>query len=148
MLFKRYKHIEGDKESLYSNDVDCIFQRNKGDIIVVSNGEIQLFNLQSGAFTNLFHSEYLMSVVGDKYDNVWFGSRMGRGLFKLDSEQRIKKFKYFSNESEFPQDISSMFESKTGSVWIGSSGGGLFLFNPVSEKGTFIRFLIFPPLME
>jgi signal transduction histidine kinase/ligand-binding sensor domain-containing protein/DNA-binding response OmpR family regulator len=132
-LFVRYQHIEGKKESLYSNDIDCIAQKTKNEIIIASSGIIEKFDPKTEIFNILFHLNQVSQIVVDNNNNIWFGTRLGLGLFKYDSHSNLKKFYYSSDERNFPQDISSMFKSFNGSIWIGTSGGEFFLFDPVSE---------------
>ena len=132
-LFIRYQHIEGKKESIYSNDIDCIVQRNKSEIIVASSGIIQKFNPKTEIFNPLFSLDHVSQIVEDNNNNIWLGTRLGLGLFKYDNQNNLRKVYYPSDERKYPQDISSMLKSANGSIWIGTSAGTLFLFNPASE---------------
>jgi len=138
MLFTRYKHIEGDKESLYSNNVDCIFQGTRKEIFVVSDRGVELFNLNAESFKHLFYLPTVSQVVEDDNHNFWFGVSISEGLYKFDVHKNLKKYYYTWEQMKFPQDFSSMYKSNNGSIWIGTSYGAFFSFNPVSEIMTAI----------
>ena len=132
-LFTSYKHIEGKKGSLYSNNVDCIFGRSNGEIIVASSGIIEKLNPKIEIFNLLFPLNQASQIVEDNNNNIWLGTRLGMGLYKYDNQNNLRKICYPPDERKYPQDISSMVRGANGCIWIGTSAGTLFLFNPASE---------------
>jgi signal transduction histidine kinase/ligand-binding sensor domain-containing protein/DNA-binding response OmpR family regulator len=87
-----------------------------------SNGALYKFNrgsLQFDAFdTNLSDLQCLLP---DRADRLWAG--MLTQLVQIDRAQKKHRFYDFKNY------IRSIYEDKKGRFWIGTEGGGLFLFD-------------------
>jgi signal transduction histidine kinase/ligand-binding sensor domain-containing protein/DNA-binding response OmpR family regulator len=71
----------------------------------------------------------------DKKGFIWLGTR--DGLNKFDGYS----FKSYKNSSDDPNSISnneviSISEDENGLLWIGTRGGGLNIFDPLTEKFT------------
>ncbi len=100
------------------------------------NYRIEKLSLDNGVSLNL---TYRMLV--DHKGFLWFGTMFG--LVKYDGEN-YKAFRHDPNDSMSISfdDIISLFEDNKGNIWIGTWGGGLNKFDPVSEK--FTRYLHSP----
>lgn len=75
----------------------------------------------------------------DKRDNLWFGTN--QGLYKLD--KITQRFQIYSHDSRDMHSISHhhvwyIHESQDGTIWLGTSGGGLNALNP--HTGVFTHF--------
>ena len=83
------------------------------------------------------HSDVLgkISLMEDNSGNLWIGSY--GGLDKLDRAN--KQFVHYQHDPANPNSLSegrvrSIFEDKSGTIWIGTDGGGLNKFNPSTEQ--------------
>lgn len=90
------------------------------DILRYNNN--QQFSLPNNIIRDIFE---------DSKGNVWFAT--GNGLSKLTPEQqrsKTPKFETFKNNPEDDTTLShnyilTVFESKSGTIWVGTFGGGL-----------------------
>lgn len=86
-------------------------------------------------------SNFINSIVSDKDNNVWIGTRKGLELF----DARTKSFTHFVHD---PSDqtslsgnaVSSLTNDKDGSVWVGTYGNGLNRMVRSGGSYTFMRF--------
>lgn len=73
----------------------------------------------------------IRDIFEDSKGNKWFAT--GNGLSKLTPEQQKSKAPKFQNFKNNPEDkttlshnyILTVFESKSGTIWVGTFGGGL-----------------------
>lgn len=66
----------------------------------------------------------LLSITSDNADNLWIGTY--QGVIHADRVKGIDKVINFNYE------VRSLLFSKTGTLWIGTYGRGIFSYNPVS----------------
>ena len=87
----------------------------------------------------VFQAERSINVIKKINDIFWIGT--GRGLYKaiIDGEQLriLEKVELLTWDDHLVSDIGilSVFEDRSGSIWIGSGNEGIFRFNP--EKNGF-----------
>ena len=138
------------------SEVRCIFQEKKGTIWA-STKENQLIILDknlnrigclspSGQLVkNAVWNKSIYSILEDTKSNIWIGTR-GDGLYKLSPQK--KPFTYlathYKNEktnaySLSNDDIYSIYQDKTGQIWIGTLDG-LNLVDQQHEKTKFINY--------
>ena len=94
-------------------------------------GKVQQFDPSSGEshIIDLFQENdmassrgYVFSIVADGSENVWVATYDG-GLFRLDAEGSTR---YLAEEKIFSlpsNQISSIFEDRSGKIWIGTGNG-------------------------
>ncbi len=78
----------------------------------------------------------IRNILEDKNGNLWFAT--GKGLSMLPKEEKYlknPKFNIFINDTENKTSIShnyilELFESKNGTIWIGTFGGGINKYIP------------------
>ncbi len=79
---------------------------------------------------------YILSLLNDSNQNLWIGS-YGSGLFKLDMEAGT--LQNFSVEKHNPRnihynDILSIYEDYTGTLWFGTDGAGASYHDKFLDK--------------
>ena len=85
----------------------------------------------------------ISSILADRSNSVWIGTH-DQGLFRLDQAAGgPPRVTYFAASIDDPSSLSddritSIFEDRQGTLWIGTFGGGLNRFN--KGAGTFTRF--------
>ncbi len=147
---KHRKMVKTQGTNKFAN-VHCILQDRSGNIWFATSGE-GVYKYDGDFFTNYTEKDGLCSnsigsMIEDKYGNIWFGA-LKSGLCRFDG----KTFTHvsFSNDSggDFyrpgaeqkakPEPgVWSMFQDKSGKIWLGTITDGVFCFDGTS----FRRFL-------
>lgn len=81
--------------------------------------------------TNSVPSDIVRSILEDSQGNIWLAT--GNGLCMISAQERYKKrpkFVTYKNDPDNASSLShnyilSLYESKSGDLWIGTFGGGL-----------------------
>ncbi|MCR8556510.1 response regulator [Mucilaginibacter sp. BJC16-A38] len=136
-----------DRSGLGSSFVDAFAEYDKNSIFVATDGGgIQLFNRQSGLFTNLAIKSRLRSprsgltvwpLYMDHARALWAGTYHD-GLFRIDP--RSGNYEQFVAD-KVPgalnsNDITSIMEDEHAKIWIGTLGGGVSIYDPLSHRFT------------
>ncbi|MCK5538939.1 MAG: hypothetical protein KAI79_19095, partial [Bacteroidales bacterium] len=91
--------------------------------------------------TNSISNNRIRSIIVDKKNNVWIGTRNGLNIF----DPKTKTFRRFMFNPNIENGISSreifaLKQDNQGIIWIGTGGGGLNKYNP--ETNSFENFKI------
>ncbi len=111
-----------------------------------STSGLNKFNLLSERFRTLNfpknfpwkHPE-VSAIIEDRNSNLWIGTSTGE-IVKASGHLSSKStFKYFGSEEgpEYylrPVEIRALAEDKSGNIWAGSFGNGIYIINPESGK--------------
>ena len=136
-----YKYNQTNKNGISSNTVWAITEDNTNNSVIwigTKNG-LDKFDSKTGVFTHYQNNpENSKSICGneitallyDKTGNLWIGTA-GTGLSILAFENRLNP--EFDNYTYNPSDvfsisknqISALFEDKSGAIWVGTKGGGI-----------------------
>ncbi|MCD8165228.1 MAG: response regulator [Bacteroides sp.] len=141
--FTNYRHIPEDKNSLISNIVRKIIPYKEHLLLATHNG-VGLFHPQTGECTKLLddprlNNRQIIDMLLDRDQNLWFSCSMG--LVKYNPETQAREEYFVPNESGRATGsnlINVLFEDKKGNIWVGSSGDGIFLYEP--DTNTFKPF--------
>ena len=82
---------------------------------------------------NLLPYYGIYTILQDRKGFMWFG--MEEGLVRYDGYD----FTFFKNEPDEPPSVSEsnvrfLFEDSNGNIWVGTRGGGLNRFDPITER--------------
>jgi ligand-binding sensor domain-containing protein len=146
--FTRYKHYRHDPNSLSNININDLFFDSSGLLwIATMSGGLNKFNIKTEQFTrfqydpdnsNSISSDMVVSVLEDNIQGkkvLWIATF--NGLNKLDLE--TKKFTHYKHNPGDPKSLcdnrlNEIYRDKTGSIWIGTFGGGLSKFDPGRQK--------------
>jgi signal transduction histidine kinase/ligand-binding sensor domain-containing protein/DNA-binding response OmpR family regulator len=149
-----YKHDPFDSRTIASNTVWCIYEDSKKTLWIGTSYGLNKMVRLAGSFGDEKNSDDTHSLIQfvqasknlrigcvfeDKYDNLWIGT--GRGLYIFD--RSTESFTPYSNnpdniESLDNKDISCIYQSKSGLMWVGTSGDGLYQFD--TKTKIFVQF--------
>jgi ligand-binding sensor domain-containing protein len=152
--FKPYVHDPGDSFSISHNNVMRIYEDSKGDLWVGTWG-YGLNRLKKGYNNNLnsklcfYHyshydnkhsaglsNDIIYDILEDRFGNLFFATSGGGINILLDREngQFLKYRKDYNDPQSLSNNkVSSLFEDKTGVLWVGSYGG-IDKFDPFRKK--------------
>jgi len=110
------------------------YDQKKKAVVFYDLGKIAGLDSVSAAALNVYF------IFRDRQNFLWVGSR-NHGLFSLDPQ--TGEWRYFSHDPENPRSLSSnmitsILETQTGEMWMGTYGGGLNRMD--RNKGTFEHF--------
>jgi ligand-binding sensor domain-containing protein len=140
----QYKHDPGVDYSLSNNRVYSIAEDNSGKLIVGTTNGFNKLNKQKNQFIHYFY-EPVETKIGMqnmirfccpvKSGKVWIAT--GEGLIKYDPEDG-KFIDYFQNINRYDNlknySIMSLYEDRTGIIWIGTFTGDIFKYDQNKMK--------------
>jgi len=142
-VFKHYMYRPGDASSLISNDVHAVVEDRRGELWVGTAGNgLHRYNPVADAFVRipylvdgkrsiLWSAELTYAGTGvthvfeDGKDNLWITS-YGTGLHRWDRDTQISasyRYNPVDKASISDDDVLSIYEDRTGVLWIGTGGG-------------------------
>ncbi|WP_442587251.1 hybrid sensor histidine kinase/response regulator transcription factor [Pedobacter sp. AW31-3R] len=129
------------------NEVRGLLADKEGRLWVATKSAALYITKNGKPVNNLFTEPLKLmygvySIFEDSKGNIWLGTK-GNGLFKaepIDSRREKYRIRHFLANAENPYALSSNFiyslaEDKTGSIWVGTYGGGINLLKE-SSSGT------------
>lgn len=139
-IFIRYQHNPANNKSLSSNNLKRVVADRKGNVLVATlGGGLNVLDDKTGNFAVYKHSDSDPASIGDNYvfciqddgdGKFWIGSECGSvDLFDLKNGT-FKKYKFKDSFKKFGWDIGvSLMKDRSGNLWIGTNGNGLFNLN-------------------
>jgi signal transduction histidine kinase/ligand-binding sensor domain-containing protein/DNA-binding response OmpR family regulator len=148
--FKHYKHDPVNPSSISDNLIYSVYEDNFGELWIgtVNGGLNKLIRSDNKksppTFIRYTHdpnnptslsNNRVESIYEDNSGILWVGTQ--RGLSKLsrsDNEESPVNFIHYTHDPNNPTSLSdnrvqSIYEDKSGVLWIGTEGGGLNKFN-------------------
>ena len=141
--FTNYRHVPGQKNTLI-NDIIRKIIPYKGNLLLATHNGIGLFNPETGECTKLLtdsklNNRQIIDMHLDKHNNLWFSYYLGLVKYNISTHKRDEYFVPNTSEKVIGSNlINVLFEDKKGNIWAGSSGDGIFLYQP--ETNTFKSF--------
>jgi ligand-binding sensor domain-containing protein/signal transduction histidine kinase/DNA-binding response OmpR family regulator len=155
-IFKSFFNDPADKKSLSFNYISALFSDSKGNLWVGTKNGLNLFNYKTNNFNVYFHNaqdpksicgNYITRFVEDSKGNIWIGTNKGLSRIAKQNSGDIEFINYqnnpVNNYSLSSNNIVAIDEDSKGNLWIGTIGGGVNVFNPLTNK-----FLSFKHLPE
>ncbi|MBE9469376.1 MAG: SpoIIE family protein phosphatase [Bacteroidetes bacterium] len=144
--FIRYKHDINDSNSISGNQINVIFQDDRGTIWVGTKSGLNkiIYSKDSSKviFKHFRHQknnpkslrdDYISEIYQDKLKNLWIGTYVG-GLNKFD--YKTEAFQTINIDSKLQSSfrVEAITEDNNGVLWIGSEGGGIFEYDPKEKQ--------------
>ncbi|MDX2245365.1 MAG: two-component regulator propeller domain-containing protein [Bacteroidia bacterium] len=148
MIFHRYLHSPDDPTTLSNNEVLCIYEDHEGMLWVGTENGLNRLNPVSQKFTRYRYNPKdastineiaVLCVFQDSHQRIWAGTWDGGLNLAVPCEEADGSisytFRHFTHDSGDAESISSdnvwsIYEDKTGRLWLGTFGGGLNLMLP------------------
>jgi diguanylate cyclase (GGDEF)-like protein len=136
--FKVFNHNIREAKSLSSDWVHSINESADGKLWVGTQNGINVFNKVTQDFTHLKHdSTNVHSLSGnsvhtlfkDSSDNIWVGTEKGLNKYNATS-QDFTRYDDLPGLEGASNRVLAMVEDITGGLWVGTSGNGVYRFDP------------------
>ncbi|MEJ7738422.1 MAG: two-component regulator propeller domain-containing protein [Chitinophagaceae bacterium] len=141
------KHIDAnpaDPGSLSSEGVGFIYEDRSGRLWVSTKEALHRLNPETGKFIR-YPTQFPVIAMDEALDGkIWIAAKIdpGRGAIAyLDSSTRQFRYYYRSNDNAGLNfaNLYAILASRTGDIWVGTSGGGLNRLNPKTGKFTYYK---------
>lgn len=140
--FTNYKRNPGNEKSLINDIVRKIVPYENKLILATHNG-IGLFDPETGNCSNLIDDKRLKKrqIIDLVYDednhDLWFSYPLGLVKYNLKTHKQKMYFEPNTpNKVTGNNLITVIFKDRDKKIWLGSSGAGVFLYNPDTDSFT------------
>ncbi len=138
--FRRLPHYGTRNTPIGDGIVNAVVRDSTGGIwIGTRRGSIKRLNPAAGSVEEILNSVQVRELTVDRAGNVWAGT-IDRGLYKfsLDSRGGVQTCN-FIHEPDHPgslgaNEVGSVFEDRTGKLWVGTNGAGVSIDDPIGRK--------------
>jgi ligand-binding sensor domain-containing protein/serine phosphatase RsbU (regulator of sigma subunit) len=136
--FKRFEMADERKSQvspyLYDNNIWALCEDKYGEIWVGTSNGLSRYNPKTQLFKHYSEKEGLpdhniWTIYQDRYGIVWIGTSNGLVRYERDSDS----FQIYGDSKLNNTYIISLFESKDGTFWVGTQGGGISRFNKEND---------------
>ena len=141
--FRNPEKPDEDAENIFYR----IFEDSKGNLwIGTYNSGIFIFDQSLNTYTRLEHnpadtnsisSNLIRDIIEVKNGNIWIATNNGLNLLDLKTGL-IRRFTHTKEGSISSNDIRSLVETEDGKIWAGTLGGGISIYNPVTDSFSYI----------
>lgn len=145
-FIKNYK-IETEN-GVGDNKIRTIYCDKNNNIWVGSNGSgLFLFNKYSNCFEQFLYEDlldersYVSAIQSNTNNELWIGTLEGLVWLKLNENNQVLLDKTYSvdNSSISVDAINCLYLDNSNTVWIGTTNGGLNIFEPENETFKVLR---------
>ena len=153
--FAHFRNKKNDKTSISDNYIAALYQDSKNRIWIGTSAGLSLLKYNKDApeksvFTNYRHdskkkysisSGMVLAILEDKAGRLWIGTQNG-GLNIIDLNTFEEDNCVFHRYTNNPDDntslshnsIYSLYEDRNGTIWVGSYGDGVNMYNKLTKK--------------
>jgi ligand-binding sensor domain-containing protein/signal transduction histidine kinase len=151
---KSFEHFANDPQNQYSlnnNSIRVIYEDSSGSLWIGTQGGLNKLNPMTKTFEHFtndpknphsLNSNYVLSIYQDRSGSLWIGTSHGVNKFNPST----KTFEFFINNTEKQlshsenqlslnsNSVLSIYQDRSGALWIGTYGGGLNKFDPTTKS--------------
>jgi len=150
--FTHYRQGPDDGHHLIDDKVTSLYEDKSGLIWIGTWKGMNRFAPKTGLISrfgfdssndNSLNDACVWSICEDQSGNFWFAGDVDYGLYKYNPKSN--ETTHYQNDPDCPvllsyACINSVYQDQSGLLWFGLWKGGLFKYNPLSEKFGYIKF--------
>lgn len=131
-----YSFVSYPENVHFKNPISSLLEDDEGNIWICANNEMirtngEKLRLITLPETKIFDN--IRAILVDNKNYLWVASE--NALIKYSNSTELKLLqKIVFPEISSINDITTMYQDVLGTIWIGTMGRGVFLFNPVTNK--------------
>ena len=134
-ILAQYTHSETNPRSLPSNHARDILPFGADSLIVAHHNGIYMFNKRNGGWRELEmlragNGGHASDILVDSKGDCW--ASMSAGVVRYNFA--TSEHREYLVERDIPQmgsaNVVTLFEDRSGNIWLGTSGAGLFRYEP------------------
>ncbi len=147
----QFRATGAENKRLVSDAVNHIFKDNSGNIWVGHiDGLSKIMFDKSGNYTvsryskegetgKILSDNYVTATFQDQQNRIWILTSSGLNLYNAETNGFSHFFHKKENSlkiDEGENSFTDIYQTHDGRLWVGTSGGGLFLFDPLKNSFT------------
>ncbi len=139
----RHEPDEFDPSGTESDQISAIYEDDAGVLwIGTGNGRLEHFDRQQGTFINTrwLSGYWVDGIAPDRAGNLWIGT--SGGLYRLDRvTDAVTQYRHdpFDPSSLGSNSITALQVDRTGTLYVGTPGGGISVWDPDEDRFTHYR---------
>lgn len=145
-VFTAIKHIPGNSNSLVNNAIRAICEDVSGNIWIGTMKGLDKYNPKNRQFTHVsftgldqngVNSNDILCVINGNRNDIWVGT-YGGGIQRIilpAGQGQEMEFEHFIHNPDNPSSLAnnyirSLFQDRSGLLWIGTLGAGVSVLDP------------------
>jgi ligand-binding sensor domain-containing protein/signal transduction histidine kinase/DNA-binding response OmpR family regulator len=143
--FHSYQRNGFKKETLVSNQVRAFAEDARGNLwIATDGGGLSYLNTRTGQFSEPINnaalsSKAVLTVLCDTRQTVWAGTWGGGVDHFSENGVKLKNYRFDGAPKTGCYNVRCLYQDRSGRIWAGTSGNGLFLYHPEEDRFLPIR---------
>lgn len=129
--FKIYRNSTSDSLTISNNDILSIEEDNMGNLWVGTYKGLNIYNPKTDSFKRFSQSNKANSIANNSIwcikeinNEIWFGTANGLSIYNKKTKEFSSFFHKKTNENSLNGNhIKTIFDSKNGTIWIGTRKG-------------------------
>jgi ligand-binding sensor domain-containing protein/signal transduction histidine kinase len=138
--FTRYLYDTNNPHSLNSSYINSLFEDRAAIIWVSTARMLDKYDPFKEKFTQQFYREHVTAIYEDQQNYLWVGAF--DGLYKYDQTiDQVTHYRHIPDDSNSLSEwrVTNIVEYPSGTLWIGTNGGGLNRFDSQYQSFTSYR---------
>lgn len=136
---QNFSHTPGNPQSLINNFVFSLYFDSTDRLWIGTMNGVDQFDKKTERFTrfkpDIFRGRFIYDIFQDHQQNFWFCTNDNSGLFRYNpTKDEVSHYQKDSVPNLHCNSFISHLIDSRGKLWFGSRGGGLVLFDPITEQ--------------
>lgn len=123
------------KDGLASNEVNALMENIDGVLWIGTSNGINLKKTSLSTFDGNLPSKNIKSLFHDSKNNIWIGTS-DQGVVRINSSDK-QMVVYNTSKGLASNYVKTVFETNTGTIFIGTYGGGVSKYLPQLEANNY-----------
>ncbi|MEJ2637455.1 MAG: two-component regulator propeller domain-containing protein [Calditrichia bacterium] len=143
--FTWFRQVPGDKKSLSSRGVQCIFLDNEGNLWCGGDDGLDRYNPETKQFSHYYHdpddcgslsANAISGICQDNQGILWIAT-FNQGINRFDPVSHIfRRFYHYPHSSSGLKSnlIRTIVNTRSGNLWLATYNAGLLRFDPEKNQ--------------